>query len=187
MRSVRQVVFSSALFLLTAIILLSGCGTVKRFLPADAQEKVYRLDDYGITVTASSAWEETEADNLDLQLVNRSVGMYMSMYGFADMDLAADSTPADLFETQNSQILDNRENVQLLEELKTEEYADKTVLSILYSAEREGTKNYYRAYLLDFKESDKMAWVLFTAVPSVMTRHTDAVAALIDGISLSAE
>ncbi|PWL71530.1 MAG: hypothetical protein DBY25_05395 [Clostridiales bacterium] len=174
-----------------ALFLFSGCSfagqMISEILSVPAEPQTYTISNYGIEVPAPQGWEETGAENLDLQLYNSSIGMYMSIYGYTDDEFDEGTSPEDVLELQSCFILDRRDQVQEIEGLETKEYGDKTVYTVLYSAEKDGHQNYYRFSLLDFKSSDKMAWVLFTAMPSDIIAYSDTISELIANITVTSE
>lgn len=184
MNKIKSALSLTAL-LLSLALCLTSCGFF-RPLPLDNDESqqptVFLVEDYGVQVDAPAGWEKTDAENLDLQLYNASIGSYMSMYAYADIDLAQGETVEDLFASQTASLLDSRENVEQVEETTRESADGKTIMTTLYSAERDGNKNYYRFYMLDFENSDKMAWILFTGLPSTIQAHQSELRALVDGI-----
>ena len=84
-----------------------------------------------------------------------------------------DSTARDVFDVQNNELLSKRDAVEEVEAPTTQSLPHCQVIRALYTAERDGSKNYYETYLLDFPESQILAWVLVTATPSYATSHRD--------------
>ncbi|MGI5896697.1 MAG: hypothetical protein ACOX6U_07035 [Oscillospiraceae bacterium] len=178
-------------FAVLAFFLFSGCRFAGQVLSeitgASAENQTFAVGTYGIDVSVPQGWEDTGAENFDLQLFHSSIGMYMSVYGYTDDEFDPGTSPEEVFERQNSSILTLREQVQELKDLQIEEYEDKTVYTILYSAEKDGNQNYYRVYLLDFKSSDKMAWILFTAMPADMIAHSNTTSEIVANVTASGE
>ena len=55
----------------------------------------------------------------------------------------------------------------------TSSFENYTITKAMYSATKEGTKNYYATYLIDFPKDEIFAWVLITAVPSYMESNLE--------------
>lgn len=173
------------------LFLFSGCSLAGQVLSeitgTSAEIQTFTVGTYGIEVSVPQEWEDTGAENFDLQLYNSYVDMYMSIYGYTDDEFDPDTSPEEVFEHQNSYVLNQRDQVREIKSLQTKEYGDKTVYSILYSAKKDGNQNYYRFYLLDFKSSDKMAWILFTAMPANMIAHSNTTSELVANITANGE
>jgi hypothetical protein len=148
-----------------------GCDMVIRKLinKENNENQDFIVQDYDIKVTCPGDWIQTNSDNLDFQVVNKSQSIYMSIFAYMDMDITEWESVKDFFASQNQALLDKRDSVTLIEELAEVNYEDKIIYSILYSAEYDGIKNYYFINFVDFKESDRLAWVLFTGTPSVIS------------------
>ena len=89
------------------------------------------------------------------------------------IDLPADTTPLDVYETQNADLFGKREAVTAIEADKTQALSHGTMTYALYSAQRDGVKNYYATYMMDFPEDETFAWVLISATPSYYTNNTE--------------
>lgn len=95
-----------------------------------------------------------------------------SIFFYYYIDLSYDSTAEDLLYIQTQDIMDKRDHVEVVEDLTTRESGNKTIKSLLLSAEKEGSKNYYYANLVEFgDEADQFAWVMFTVMPSDMDKY----------------
>ena len=69
---------------------------------------------------------------------------------------------------QNEDLFSRRTAVTVIEEAKTQSQAKQVVTQALYSAEKDGVKNYYATYLIDLADAETFAWVLVTAMPSYL-------------------
>lgn len=156
-------------FLLAACLLLSGCGAISQEA-AQPVEAVFTVDGYGLQLTADSSFYEDTGGSFDLQITNDHA--FVSIMAYKYIDLPQDCTPADVYVMQNQDIFSRRTNVTALEEAETKG---------LYSAERDGVKNYYATYLIDLPEQETFAWVLVTAAPSYLENNR----AYLDGIVAS--
>ena len=92
---------------------------------------------------------------------------------FKYIDLSEDLTPAKVYEMQNEEVFNRRESVKEIEEDKAPALSGSAVKMALYSAEKDGAKNYYATYLVDFPDKETFAWVLITAMPSYLTENRE--------------
>ena len=167
--------------LLTVCMLLSAAGCT---LPIDSvsstkptettpptkpAETVFPIDTYQLKITADSTFSEKTGGSFDLQITNGST--YVSVMAYKHIDLPTGLTPQDVWGKQNEQLFGKRENVATVEETKTESTAQKSITHALYSAEKDGVKNYYASYLVDFPAEQTFAWVLVTAMPSYFVEN----------------
>lgn len=162
------------LVLLMAVFLLlsaAGCSMPNGASPVAPTEAVFSVENYPFQITADSTFRENTGGSFDLQITNDRC--YVSIMAYAYIDLPSDTTPLDVFAMQNEDLLNRREAVTLIEEAATQT-TDRCVLTqALYSAEKDGTKNYYATYLLDFPQDQVFAWVLVTAAPSYLTNNRE--------------
>lgn len=156
----------------------------KEKLESQKQKEVFQVEGYDIRIETPAGWEETDAVNFDLQCLSPKSDMYLSVYGFYRIDMSEDQTVEELFEIQNSMILDNREHVKEINPISFEEDEYRAVYSVLYSGERDGHKNYYQMYMIEFYDSDKLAWILFTGVPSVIEHNREAIDSIISNVTV---
>ncbi len=162
--------FYCVLLLICTVLSASGCADL---LPAQTpRETVFPIDAYHLQITADSSFKSVEVSNFDLQITNGSV--YLSVMGYHYIDLPTDSAPIDYYNFHNEDMFSRRQNVAVIEEAKTESSAERTLIRTLYSAEKDGVKNYYASYLVDFPEAGVFAWVLVTSTPSYMQNNSAA-------------
>jgi len=64
-------------------------------------------------------------------------------------------------------------NIEIISEEETHEYSDKTIRSILYSADYVKTRFNMYMNLIDFKNDDRLVWVLIIAPVSYAEKHFD--------------
>jgi len=153
--------------LLAACVLFSaaGCSVLNNpsslFKPT---EKVFPIENYQLQITADSTFKEKTGGSFDLQITNNNA--YISVMAFKYIDLPKDLTPQDVFDMQNEDLISKRSAVTVIEEAKTQTLSQRIITQALYSAEKDGVKNYYGTYLIDLPDEKTFAWVLITAVPS---------------------
>lgn len=137
--------------------------------------EAFQVSNYEVWIVVPSDWEESETENLDLQLQKSKSNIILSAYGFLEMDLAEGQHVQDYFEMQNEYLLSKRDNIIELEPISSIDDAEKTIYSVLYSAERDGIKNSYNFFFIDFKNTDNLVWIVFTGVPSVIKKNKDSI------------
>ena len=147
--------------LMNAVILNSNVTT----------EKTFTVDNYGLQITADSSFKTATEGDFDLQITNNDT--YISIMAYNYIDLPSDLTPSDVYEMQNEDLFSRRTNVTVIEEQKSLSSDQCTVTYAMYSAEKDKSKNYYAAYLIDFPSEETFAWVLVTAMPSVLEANRE--------------
>ena len=161
-------------FLLLACLLVSaaGCSVL------EAKEKVFSIEDYGLQLTADDTFNTVaDSSNFDLYITDENV--YIGVMAYKYVDLPESVTPADVYTLQNEDFFGKRTNVQKIEEEFTESISWGTKTQGLYSAERDGNKNYYATYLIDMPGEETVSWVLISSLPSYFISHSgelDAIA-----------
>lgn len=151
-----------------ALIFAAGC-TASDHTAAPA---VFAIDDYGLQLTADSSFREDTNGSFDLQITNDKA--YISVMAYKYTDLPDSTTPLDVYHTQNEDLFSKRDAVTAIEESETRG---------LYSAQRDGVKNYYATYLLDFPEAETFAWVLITATPSYLEANRDSLDSIVETLT----
>ena len=154
------------LILMSCILFLNiGCTPIKQ------SEKTFSVENYNLQITADSTFSKRNTGNFDLQITNDK--SYISIFAFEYIDLSNGQTPLDVFDIQNEEIFTRRVNINLIEETKSQSFSNCTITQALYSAEKDGVKNYYAPYLIDFPEDEVFAWVLITATPSYLSKNRE--------------
>jgi len=154
------------LFFVTGCSALNNTGSV--FQPT---ETVFSIDDYRLQITADRSFREETGGAFDLQITNDKA--FVSIMAYKYMDLPEGMTPQDVYEIQNEELFSKRTAVKVVEETKTQTISQKEITCAMYSAEREGIKNYYRTYLVDIPLEETLAWVLVTATPSYLDNNQE--------------
>ncbi len=115
-----------ALLLISAVAMLSmtGCSfmtgyEVARALREDerAEEEVMAVEGYDIQVTLSEEWSRQEDTPFDLQCVYDDDEAYASFFYYYYIDVADGTTAEDIFDIQNQDIIDKRDNVKIVEDV----------------------------------------------------------------------
>lgn len=167
--------------IIVVLLLITGCSSfltgyrtaraLNKEADTDYQKTDLAVDGYDIHVVADDAWERRPDEDTpyDLQCIYNGDEAYASFFYYYYIDLPMETTPYDIFQTQIKDIMDKRDHVETIEEESIRKIGDKTITSKLLSAERDGSKNYYYANLVEFGETaDQFAWVMFTSMPSDM-------------------
>lgn len=153
-------------------------------------DQVIAVDGYDIEVGFRDGWERRSDGEtaFDLQCIYGDDDACASFFYFYYVDLTEDTTAEDVFEIQNQEIIGKRDHVVILEEASERKSGDKTIQSLLFSAENEGHKNYYYTHFVEFgKGSDQFAWVLFTCMPSDMDKFRAEFDEIIDSLEYTGE
>lgn len=160
--------------LLIACMLFSAAGcSVTRDTTSLSKptEAVFSIDNYQLQITADSTFQEKTGGNYDLQITNGNT--YISIMAYKYIDLPENLTPLDVYDMQNEDLFSKRTAVTIIEETKTQSLSQCTITHALYSAEKDGVKNYYASYLVDLPDEETFAWVLVTAMPSYLDNNRD--------------
>ena len=151
--------------LLLVCVFFSGCSMLRK---ADVTEKAFSIDSYDLQLTADSTFYENTGGSFDLQITNDKA--YVSIMAYRYIDLPEGITPRDVYDTQTEDLFSRRTAVTVIEE--TEELS-QNITGGLYSAEKDGVKNYYATYLVDLPQEETLAWVLVTATPSYLEANRE--------------
>ena len=114
---------------------------------------------------------KSTGSNFDLQITNGN--SYIGIMAYKYIDLPNGLTPLDVYDMQNEDIFSRRESVAVIEEAETQSLPNGVLTQAVYSAEKDGVKNYYAAYLVDLPEEETFAWVLVSAIPSYLVANRE--------------
>ena len=146
----------AAVLVICLLFAASGCSVLDDAVSLiTPTEKIFSLESYHLQLTADSTFVEKTGGSFDLQITNNKA--YISIMADQYIDLPQNVTPMDVYRAQNEDLFGKRTNVTVIEEAETQ---------AIHSAEKDGVKNYYATYLMDFSEEETFAWVLITATPS---------------------
>lgn len=165
------------------VMMLTGCGLLDSYAHFVANnaatDRKFKVEGYDITLTASKEWEKSADTSFDLQIGNGS--SYLSIMAYDKIDLAERETPEDIYDWHNEDLFSRRDNVKLVEEPVTYTSNGKVITRTMYSAERDGVKNYYCSCLVTFEDDeDVFAWVILTGTPSYLVDHRDDILEIVD-------
>jgi hypothetical protein len=167
--------------ILVLSVFLSSCGFIARDGESDSSQ-VFAVPGYNIELTCPAGWEQTETSNFDLKLINDDGTIQLSVFGYMEIDLNEDTPPEDLFQIQNSDLLDKRDNVAAVEEPTVVEKDGRLLYSALYSGERDGSKNYYYMNMVHYTQTGHIAWILFNGVPSSVTTNRETLDQILETV-----
>ena len=180
----KEVIFmkKAIILLLTAFMLFSTVGCTipidslssskpTESSPSKPKETVFPIDSYHLQITADSTFSQNTGGSFDLQITNGSA--YISIMAYKYIDLPTGLTPLDVLKKQNEDLFSKRNNVTTVEDVKTQSTSQQSITHALFSAERDGVKNYYASYLVDFPAEQTFAWVLVTATPSYFVENQE--------------
>ena len=159
-----------ALLMLCLMFCATGCfGADDANSNPNPADVVFSISAYNLQITADSSCKEDTGGSYDLQITNGST--YISIMAYKYVDLPNGLTPQDVYATQNEDLFSKRTAVATIEEAKTQSLSQGTVTHALYSAEKNGVKNYYASYLIDLPDKETFAWVLVSAMPSYLNNN----------------
>lgn len=159
--------FKVLLSFLVMVFLMTGCSGIAE------EDQIMQVEGYDLNLTLPGNWEKVTKENpYDLYCTNGSA--YMGMFVYYNIDLPEGETPDQIYDYQIEDLFAQRENMKIVEEKAVEVTNGKTITSTMYSAEREGTKNYYYCNLIQFEgDVDRFMWVIFTGLPSYAEKHVE--------------
>lgn len=163
---------SVVLLMVCVLFSATGCSILNDAIShVKPTEAVFSIDSYQLQITADSSFQEKTGGNFDLQITNDNA--YISIMAYKYIDLPEGLTPLDVYDMQNEDIFSRRDAVTVIEETKTQSIPRHVVAQAMYSAEKDGVKNYYATYLVDIPEEETFAWVLVTAIPSYLNNNRE--------------
>lgn len=196
MRSLFKTVVAA--LLVCAVVLMSSCTSlltskiiVKNKVEEDtsetasiAFERTFAVGNCGVEVAADGNWDKVDADGIDLQLENDDIGAYLYITVYYRVDLAEEMTAERAFNAQNEIFFETYENVCAVNETEVKSSDTRSVLANTTSAECDGIENYYRSYMIDQADSDKLVWVLINSMPSTMDKNQEYFDCIVDKITV---
>ena len=120
----------------------------------------------GFSFAFPNNWEQDKTgDYYDTLWEDDDVSTGVLVYN--KMDLAGDTTPDDIFVKKVYDFTeDNFKNIKLIDDVKEEEYEDKRTKKIVYTGEQNGHKYYLVLSFIEFKDSEKFAFLFHSCYPS---------------------
>ncbi len=122
-------------------------------------------------VVCTGDWRDTDAPNLDLQLVSDRLGLCLSLYGYEDWQVRRSGGAKWLFRSQNRQLLENRQNVTQTEAENCQQMGEKTVYRTAYRASYQNTPCIYRFSMVYFPQKGTCVWMMLNGVAKKMEEH----------------
>ncbi len=167
-------------------IMLTACGNESTEEESQASSEVnngstVKFENYDIWLTAPKTWYEND-DDFDLSM---SESRFWSLLAFGyNADQYSDSTVEELFEDQNDLMLELYEITEVVEETKVTELEDRVIYTAKYNGKESeyDTGEYIEVYMVNFKESGKCAWIMFSGIESYIKTADEEVAAIVDSV-----
>lgn len=114
-----------------------------------------------------SGWHKNKENNpYDLQCFSRSQDMTTGVFVFKRINIAADSTPHDIFQKQVDDIKSKRKNFEVFEEPEKHEDDTRIITTVTHIADKGSSRFCYKFSLIEFIADDsKFAVVIQVAFP----------------------
>lgn len=147
------------------------------------ERKLFYLESYQLQILADETFREDTGGSFDLQLTNDK--SYISIMAYRYAELPEGTTARDVYDIQNQDIFGKRDAVTTVKETETATLPQGTLIHGVFTAEKDGSMNYYITYLVDLPAQETLAWVLVTAVPSYYSsnaEHIDNMVASLQGM-----
>ena len=120
----------------------------------------------GLSFGFPNNWEQDETEDY-YDTLWREYDASTGVLIYNKMDLAEDTTPDDIFAKKINEFTeDNFKNVELIDEVIEEEYDDKRTKKIVYTGDQHGYKYYLVLSFIEFKDSEKFAFLFHSCYPS---------------------
>lgn len=176
--------FLSLLALIALCISVCSCSISS--LSSQTQE--YTIDKTPVKFYCpKSWWEDKQKTDYDIRCKSEDSELVLCVIAYRDIDLAEGVTRNDVYDTQIQYILDTRDNEKKIEDAVVSDSGDKTITTIIYSAEKDGKKYQYSMNLIEFDDSDYYLWVLLNGTPSTMEEEEETVLSIFDSFALEEE
>ncbi len=135
----------------------------------------------GIRLSIPEEWTEVSSQfDYQANAKDESIGCYI--YGYLKSDIS--STAEELFEEQNSLLLEAQKNVAVKDEMQTEKLNGKTIYSISYTGDYGTSKFVYDLYMIEFDApSNRLLWVAVLGWPSATEQNADVIPEIINSIT----
>jgi hypothetical protein len=148
---------------LSIIALLISCNTQ----PASNSRQVQVTSYAPIEFAFPSDWNKNpEKHNFDLQYMSVDGQMNTGVFAFQKADLALDSSAANIFEDQITNLGSKRNNFELFEPRETFEDAEKRLTTATYKGDLGNSRYCYRFTLVEFlDDTSNFAVVLQITTP----------------------
>lgn len=144
-------------------LLLVFCFALVSCTLAAPKEVTFNIEKYGITVIGNDNFEESTSGSWDLQITNQKVNISIMVFNIDE--IVEDGTQKSIYDLQNKDLLSKRENTTTAEAETITQMSDKKITKTVFSGDRDGIKNYYASYLIEFSNSETFAWGLINGTP----------------------
>ena len=158
------------LVVVVAILAFAGCNIEKENGP---DHRYFASADGLVEFQFPRGWHENEKDNpYDLQFHSRFERMTTAVFVYKKEDLATDSTPQGLLQSQIEDLRLKRENFVVLEQQMVVNHDEKTLTTVVYSGDKSASNYFYKFTLIEFSENPEiLVVVLQVSIPSYWAKH----------------
>ncbi len=146
-------------WILGALVLAaSGCARP----PADASsvQQHVAVANGSVELSFPAGWYKNPRKHpFDLQLFSKNDRMNTGVFLFAKEDLAEDLAPRELLARQIQDLRSKRRNFHPVELEQVASLKGKTLTSVVYSGDKDASRDYYRFTLIEFAENPALVAV----------------------------
>jgi len=164
------------ILLLTALLLLSSCGTGAARLTED-----YTLP-HGITVYAPKGWEAFEGGHeFEIYLETESRDLFFGVYLYPRDELPQNMTTADFFVSLNGSMLSQSQKTAFLRQNSRSVLDGRTLYSCIYASEENGKEYAYYFGTVDY--TDVLVWFVGSCAIDTMDDYEATLDRMLESIT----
>lgn len=146
--------------------------------------RIYTSSSYHYTVKSTDRWKQlSDTGAFDLKLFNETSELYFYVMAYKKSEIKAGNLARRVLELQLKDLQGKLTNVKELspvEEIKT---SDKTMYQTMFSAERDGSVNYYLTRGIELLLGDEVLWVMANGRPDDLLKTKEEILSMMDGIT----
>ncbi|NNJ31066.1 DUF2628 domain-containing protein [Lacrimispora defluvii] len=147
--------------------------------PQFVQSKTFTTDNFSFTFP--SEWkQDTDATYLDLNCYSDNEQLLTGVLDYDKADFADNISPEDALTLYINKLQTHCDNFQFIENLKDETVENRRIKTVLYSGDTDGYKYYYAVSLAEFKDFEKFAIIVESALPSQYKKHKSTFIDIVD-------
>lgn len=165
--------------LLVALAILSIVGCMRESTEKSASH--YFVTANGpVEFEFPAGWHENEEEHpFDLQCLSKHQRMNTGVFLFAKEDLAEDLAPRELFGQQIEDLRSKRKNFRVVEEEHVVQRGGKTLTTVVYSGDKDSTRQYYKFTLIEFTENPELIPIILqVSIPSYWDQNKPVLEAI---------
>lgn len=166
------------------VLLMTGCSN-DVVVDASNDENLIEVEGYKVQLALTNSWEKNSVDNpYDLYCTDGYA--FMGVFVYDKADLSEGQTPLTIYDYQIKDIFSQRKKETVVAEKEVIFHDGKAITSTLYSAEHNGTKNYYYCNLVEFEgDENRFVWIIFTGLPTYARNHIEEWKSIVSSIELN--